>query len=183
MLRETSDSPKCLHDTYLCAKQLPPVAAASFAIIAMQILKKKKMQSKQRRRWWCRHLFQQRLQYGNRLMKDMQVELIDDIIKNFTRMTLEDFEYLASLVCPKITRMNTNMREAITARERLALTLRFLATGDSFTSLQYLFRISKSSISGIIPEVCDAISDSLQEYIKVCLQINVFLYLKTNVFK
>jgi len=113
-------------------------------------------------------------------MKDMQVELVDDIIKNFTRMTLEDFEYLASLVCPKITRMDTNMREAITARERLALTMRFLATGDSFTSLQYLFRISKSTISGITPEVCDAISESLQEYIKVCMFTDLIISLFQN---
>lgn len=93
---------------------VPPVAAASFAIIAIQFKKKKeKMQ-----RWWCRNLFHQRLQYGKRLMKDMQVKLVDDIIKNFTRMTLEDFEYLASLVCPKITRMDTNMREAISLQEK-----------------------------------------------------------------
>ncbi|XP_060855552.1 putative nuclease HARBI1 [Metopolophium dirhodum] len=112
----------------------------------------------------------------------MQVELVDNIIKNFTRMTLEDFKYLASLVCPKITRMDTNMREAITARESLALTMRFLATGDSFTSLQYLFRISKSTISGIIPEVCDAINESLQEYIKIPTSTEQWLQ-KANEFK
>lgn len=115
---------------------VPPDAAASFAIIARQILlkKKKKEKSQRKRRWWYRRLFHRRLQYDNQLFKDMQVELVDDIIKNFTRMTLEDCEYLASRVCPKITRMDTNTREAITAKERLyTLTLRYLATGDSCT--------------------------------------------------
>jgi len=102
---------------------ISPSAAASLAIVAMQILlkKKKKEKMQRKRRWWCGQLFRQRLQYGNRLVKDMHVELVDDIIKNFTRMTLEDFEYLASLVCPETIRMDTYTRDAITAKERLAL--------------------------------------------------------------
>lgn len=100
-------------------------------------------------------------------MRDMQVELVDDLIMNFTRMTIDDFEYLVSLIGPKIERTNTNMREPITVKKRLAITLRFLATGDSYTSLQYLFRVSKSSISLIVPEVCGAINEVLQGYVKV----------------
>lgn len=63
--------------------------------------------------------------------------------------------------------MNTNYREAITARERLAITLRFLATGDSYTSLQYLFRISKQSTFTIVIEVCDAIIEALKVHVMV----------------
>ncbi|KAL4083015.1 hypothetical protein QTP88_028345 [Uroleucon formosanum] len=50
--------------------------------------------------------------------------------------------------------------------KQLAVTLRFLATGDSYMSLSYLFKISKQSISEIIPEVCTAIIDVLKEFIK-----------------
>lgn len=49
------------------------------------------------------------------------------------------------------------MRPSIPAGERLALTLRYLATGENFRSMQYLFRIPPSTISTIIPEVLDAI--------------------------
>ncbi|KAG5882128.1 hypothetical protein JTB14_033859 [Gonioctena quinquepunctata] len=49
----------------------------------------------------------------------------------------------------------------------LATTLRFLATGDSYSSLMYLHIISKSAISRFIPEVCKAIVSALRDCIKV----------------
>ncbi|XP_046975176.1 uncharacterized protein LOC124541366 [Vanessa cardui] len=64
-------------------------------------------------------------------------------------------------------RRNTPLREAVSFQDRLAVTLRYLATGDSFTSLQYLFRISKQAISSIIPEVCQALIGGLKEQIKM----------------
>ena len=89
--------------------------------------------------------------------------------KKFTRMTATDFEYLMNLIGPKIGRRNTPLREAVSVQDRLAVTLRYLATGDSFTSLQYLFRISKQAISSIIPEVCQALIGGLKEQIKVII--------------
>ena len=59
------------------------------------------------------------------------------------------------------------MRNAISPREQLAVTLRFLVTGGTYTSLQYQFRINKGTICQIIPRVCEAISETLSyEYIK-----------------
>nr|CAH7769232.1 unnamed protein product [Callosobruchus chinensis] len=52
-----------------------------------------------------------------------------------------------------------------------------LATGDSFTSLQYLFNVSKQRISIIIEETCNALIQALKEQIKVTLNyyyINIY---------
>jgi hypothetical protein len=57
------------------------------------------------------------------------------------------------------------MQKAVPAETKLdIITLQFLASGESFTSLQYLFRVPKNSISKFIPEVLDAIYYSLEEY-------------------
>ena len=62
---------------------------------------------------------------------------------------------------------DTNMREAIPAGQRLSLTLRFLATGESYASLHYQFRVSVPSICRLVPEVCDVIYNTLKsEYLK-----------------
>lgn len=54
----------------------------------------------------------------------------------------------------------------ISVKERLAVTLRFLATGDKFQSLEYLFRITRQQISTIVRETCEAIYSTLgQEYL------------------
>ncbi|KAB0803148.1 hypothetical protein PPYR_00118 [Photinus pyralis] len=60
------------------------------------------------------------------------------------------------------------MREAISAKHRLIITLRFLATGNSYRSLMYDFRVSESIISQIVPQVCAAIYKNLKsDYLKV----------------
>ena len=45
----------------------------------------------------------------------------------------------------------------ISPRARLALAIRFLATGETFRSLSFQFCISRAAISYIVDEVCNAI--------------------------
>lgn len=54
------------------------------------------------------------------------------------------------------------MRTALPAKLKLELTLRYLATGDSYKTLQYMYRVEKSSICESIPEVVQAIYEALQ---------------------
>lgn len=88
---------------------------------------------------------------------------------NFCRMSSSDFEFLLQKVGPAIAKENTRWRQAIPIKVRLAVTLRFLATGDTYKSLHFLFRISSQIISKIVPEVCRAIIDALDDEVKVRL--------------
>ena len=53
------------------------------------------------------------------------------------------------------------MKKAVCPNQRLALTLRFLATLETFRSLEYQFWISRKAASYIINEVCKAIVTEL----------------------
>jgi endonuclease III-like uncharacterized protein len=107
----------------------PSALAAMSFILIHRILMNKKRQGKGPL-WWVKRLFKNGLQYGNRLLQDMAFESVEDTVKNFTRMSMTEFEYLASLISSKVERSDTYMRHGITVKERLAITLRCLATGD-----------------------------------------------------
>jgi len=141
------------------------IAGATFIILNSLIKKEQKI--KQKRRWWITQLFKNRDEHGG-------LNLINDLLfqesgqfENFVRIAYSDFKYLVSLIRPQVEKQTTHWRKPISVEERLAVTLRFLATGDSYTSLQYTFKISKSTISSIIPEVCIALTNVLSDMIKV----------------
>jgi hypothetical protein len=86
---------------------------------------------------------------------------------------------LLRIVKPMITKQITRFRESVPAEMKLAFTLRYLATGDSFMSLIYLFKVSKQFIPSMLPGVLKAITGSLQDYVKVSFLLLYFLTLQT----
>ncbi|KAJ8946102.1 hypothetical protein NQ318_010399 [Aromia moschata] len=124
-------------------------ASASFIVI-FGLLKNNKKKS---RRWWQTTLFKNRNMYsGSLLLKHINAEPKYGMFHNFCRMSATDFEKFVKLAIPPA--------------ERLAVTLRFLATGNSYHSLMYTFKISRQCISNFIPEVCDAIIKALKDNVK-----------------
>lgn len=115
-------------------------------------------------------LFQNRNNHCSDLLSSMAAHNCGQF-ENFCRMSTTDMQKLLERVGPMITKQDTFFRTAIGVKERLAVTLRFLASGDSYTDLSYLFRVSKQAISGIVPEVCRAIITTLHDEIKVCMSV------------
>ena len=89
-------------------------------------------------------------------------------------MTENNFDKLLNRIRPHIEKTDTKFREAINARDKLIVTLRFLATGGTYRSLMYQFRISESTISLFVPEVCEAIYTLFKdEYLKVSTKLSL----------
>jgi hypothetical protein len=59
------------------------------------------------------------------------------------------------------------MRDAIPPSQPLSITLRYLATGNTFEDLKITSAISLQSIGIIVMETCTALIHSLKNYIKV----------------
>ena len=70
---------------------------------------------------------------------------------------MQMFQELLHVLGEIITKKRTWSRQTIDPGLRLAITLRYLATGDSYRTLMYGFRFAHNTISGIIRDVCKAI--------------------------
>ena len=122
---------------------------------------------KQVRRFWVRDILKKREGFGTFHTLFEELKQDREYFFRFLRMTPERFDHLLGLVRTKIEKNDTNFRKAIKAEERLALTLRFLASGESQQSLSYSFRIGRTTVSNIITETCAAVFEALKEpYLK-----------------
>jgi len=153
------------------------LAGISAAFIVLKNVRKKR--EKYRRSIWVKDYLKSR---NSRIMRDLEFNE-DVLFKNFTRMSKTNFYTLLGIVEPMIAKQNTRFRESVPAEMKLAITLRYLATGDSFMSLTYLFKVSKQFISSMLPGVLKAIIESLQDYVKVSfflllyfLMLQIFLH-------
>ncbi|XP_064100738.1 putative nuclease HARBI1 [Macrobrachium nipponense] len=69
---------------------------------------------------------------------------------------------------PILKKNDTKMQIAQEVGLKLVVTLRYLASGNDYTSLQYSFRVSKSSICLFISLVCQAIIDTYIPEVMKC---------------
>lgn len=103
-----------------------------------------------------------------------------EFYRSFTRFSEDEFKNILQIIQPLIHKQDTCMRVAISDEERLAITLRFLSTGQSYFSLATTFRCAKSTIQEIIKDVCSAINTLMfRDWIKVCILYYFNLSTKT----
>lgn len=97
------------------------------------------------------------------IVQELRIEDIQGY-REMMRMAHEQFIEILTAIEPFITKRQViGGHKVISPAERLTLTLRFLATGETFRSLSFQFRISRSTISYIVREVCQAIFKVLGE--------------------
>ncbi|KAG1657412.1 Protein ALP1-like [Nymphon striatum] len=115
------------------------------------------------RRWWVRPIFERREEQGayHNLVREMRLNDNEYYFK-FHRMSPTQFDEILSLVGPIIQKQDTHFRSSISAGERLSMTLRYLASGNSQASISFAYRCGRSTVSTIIRETNQAIWDALQ---------------------
>ena len=113
---------------------------------------------RRRRRLWVANWLQERQQQGAWQNLIPTLARTDPMqYKNTLRMDEAMFEEILERLRPHITRETMNWHQPIEPGLRLAITLRFLATGDSYLSLALLFRVHRTTIGKIINDTCEAI--------------------------
>ena len=150
-----------------------------------QCRKKKKEQDERRRenvplrrlqagyrrpsRIWSRKWLLRRPVSGNyaQLMHELQEE-DPPSFKNYTRVEPEVFAEIVERVTPRLEKQVTPMRIPLAVGLKVACTLRYLATGNSYRDLSYQFRTSVAAIRRFIPVVCAAIIAEFQDEFLKC---------------
>ena len=69
------------------------------------------------------------------------------------------FNELVQRVSPRITKMDTLMRKALSPGLKIAITARYLASGKNIPVSCTGFRVARNTICLLIPKVCEAIEE------------------------
>lgn len=111
----------------------------------------------ERRTVWVKPWLLRRTALGHydTLMQELMRESRGDF-KAYLRIEPAMFREILDRLLPRITK-NEECRPALAPGLRLAITLRFLATGNSYHSLAFNFRVAHNTISMLVPQVCSAI--------------------------
>nr|CAI5840130.1 unnamed protein product [Callosobruchus analis] len=109
------------------------------------------------RRYWVHEINQKRSMCGE--YHTLYPDLLQDNERfhMYFRVTKTQFEEIHEFIQSDIHKKDTTFRRAISTKERLAICLRFLATGSSFRSLGFNYRMGFSTVREIVQDVCDAI--------------------------
>ena len=115
---------------------------------------------RKRREVWVRSLYDQ-------LLVELQNE-DQRSFKNFMRMSPEMFDELLERVGPRITKQHTWYRKSLEPGLKLALTLHYLASGSTYSTMKYGWRFPHNTQSLVVREVCQAIIDEYMPEVMTC---------------
>lgn len=131
--------------------------------------KPRKKRKRTPRRWYVKPWNQERSQYGHyhQLLPELRVN-DPDSYRNYLRMDDKLFQDILARIRPHIERQQTNLKKPLEPGLRLAMTLRFLATGETYKSMALNFRTGHSSWSNVVPETCEAIIQEFMAEVIAC---------------
>ena len=130
----------------------------AFLLVLRQRAKLKDKKKRQRKhQFWIRQIYRERKEKGEFHQLVLEMKLCDhQLFFRYFRMLPTKFEELLDFVGPLLLK-NCRNREPISPAERLSVTLRHLATGDSHLTIAISYRMSPTTVGRIILETCKAI--------------------------
>uniref|UniRef100_A0A1X7UB64 Uncharacterized protein n=1 Tax=Amphimedon queenslandica TaxID=400682 RepID=A0A1X7UB64_AMPQE len=84
-------------------------------------------------------------------------------------MTTQHFDALLCLVGPSITQTATKMRDPVLPGERLAITIRYLTTGDAMRTITFSYCKGHSTLAAIT-------RDKYARNCGTCSQKHIYMY-------
>ncbi|TGZ46011.1 Uncharacterized protein DBV15_12047 [Temnothorax longispinosus] len=103
------------------------------------------------RRWWVRPVNRRKRQQGflNNLFREIRSTDHEEFF-TYTRLYPEQYRTLLELVTPYLTKCS--IRKPLSPDTRLAITLTYLAQGDSVVTKHLEYRVGRSTVYKIIPK-------------------------------
>ena len=133
--------------------------AVSRALLGVNILESLEEKETKNKRGKTRQWIQRREEKGfyTNIVEELRVE-DTKTYEEMLRMNYDTFKFILKKTEQDITptTLMSGGLKTISPSDRLTLTLRYLATGESYRSLSFQFRISRRTILYIIQEVCRA---------------------------
>ena len=106
------------------------------AAIVLLLRRSRKRSAKwENRKIWSKTWMLRRETHGvfENLVRELSLE-DEPLYRSYMRMSPQSFKAILQVVGPQIRKQNTRLRAAISPEQRLAITLRFLATGKNVVS-------------------------------------------------
>ena len=131
--------------------------------VTLLILRRRKSVKKRKHLFWVRELFKNRVKQGAFSTLVQEMMLFDrEFFYRYLRMSPDRLEHLLSLIGSSLTKKYCPSRESICPSQRLTITIRYLATGESQQTQSFYFRVGRASVCNIIEETCCAIWEVLK---------------------
>nr|CAH7729055.1 unnamed protein product [Callosobruchus chinensis] len=89
-------------------------------------------------------------------------KMSDDDFTNYFRMTRKQFFEVHEMVRQDIKSHGCNAQKPIATEEKLAVFMRYVASGDSYKSIAYNYLMGDHTVSNIVQEVALAIWNNMQ---------------------
>ena len=84
------------------------------------------------------------------------------------RMPPAMFDELVQRLTPRLTKQDTNYRASLEPGLKVAITLRHLASGNTYRNMQYAWRVPHNTICVVVREVVEAIIEEYTDELLFC---------------